>query len=187
MAEGEDAPPPPMAACSPVILGCFVEVLPKSGFHEANATLINRVTSEAVLLDDVFCGNFGIAQPAPRSRWSLVQHEGHPYLALDERRLNKVSHYCVKGIFRSTSGRWFEQDGGGQPRWVSHEEKPVDYMTKLKGNTIRMLDLLKTGTPRLEGVAVRSLCCGVPTLVQPSRHLDLRTAVPLQACFSRTK
>jgi len=38
---------------------------------------------------------------------------------------------------------------GGQPRWVPHEENPVDCMTKMKGNTLRMLDLLKTGRYKL--------------------------------------
>ena len=38
---------------------------------------------------------------------------------------------------------------GGSARWVPHEENPVDCMTKLKGNVVRMLQLLKSGTYRL--------------------------------------
>ena len=38
---------------------------------------------------------------------------------------------------------------GGSCRWVPHEQNPVDGMTKLKGNTARLLELLQTGSYKL--------------------------------------
>jgi hypothetical protein len=42
---------------------------------------------------------------------------------------------------------------GGKARWVPHEENPVDCMTKIKGNAVRMLELLRTGKYRLTAEA----------------------------------
>ena len=33
---------------------------------------------------------------------------------------------------------------GGKARWVPHEQNPVDCMTKIQGNAVRMLELMKT-------------------------------------------
>ena len=38
---------------------------------------------------------------------------------------------------------------GGLPRWVPHDKNPVDCMTKVKGNAVTMLTLLKTARYRL--------------------------------------
>ena len=40
---------------------------------------------------------------------------------------------------------------GGEVRWVPHEENCVDSLTKLKGNTSRLLTLMKTGRYKLTG------------------------------------
>ena len=42
---------------------------------------------------------------------------------------------------------------GGKARWVPHEENPVDCMTKIKGNAVRMPELLRTGKYRLTAEA----------------------------------
>ena len=38
---------------------------------------------------------------------------------------------------------------GGSARWVPHEENPVDCMTKLKGNSSRMIQMLTTSSYQL--------------------------------------